>query len=52
MYYHRLAVTDKRLININFIMKQILYDMQINSDQLKITKSKKTLITKTTLKIY
>ena len=31
------------LININYIIKQILSDMQINTDYIQITKSKKTL---------
>ena len=31
------------MININYMMKQTLNDMQINTDYIKITKSKKTL---------
>ena len=33
----------KRMINTNFIMKQIFNDMQVITDYIKITKSKKTL---------
>ena len=33
----------KRMINITYIMKQIQNDIQINTDYINITKSKKTL---------
>ena len=38
-----MGLEKTELININYIIKQILSDMQINTDYIQITKSKKTL---------
>ena len=38
-----MGLEKTELINIKYIIKQILRDMQINTDYIQITKSKKTL---------
>ena len=43
IYNVSMGLEKTELIHINYIIKQILSDMQINTDYIQITESKKTL---------